>query len=225
MHLPPLRLHQGFQTYTSGDVRIDPSAAIAPGTILQAEGDYHIEIAAGVCIGAGAILHAVEGSIKIETGVALGAGVLIVGAVTIGANACVGSLTTVWNQNVSSGQVIPPGSLLAPLGREVPELERSPIPASVVEPEPKITRNIIEKVSVAVSEIQEIVTTRPEPVNSTSLNNSSDTSNVGDRKPKVYGQDKLNQMLESLFPHRNALKQTLPSQDYQEPPTSDTLGS
>jgi carbon dioxide concentrating mechanism protein CcmN len=216
MHLPPLNLHQGFQTYTSGDVKIDPSAAIAPGTILQAEGDCHIEIAAGACIGAGTIVHAVAGNIKIEAGAALGAGVLLVGAVKIGANACVGSLTTVWNQDVSQGQVIPPGSLICPSEREVPALNQTPVTYSVVEPEAKVTRNIIEKVSVEVSEIQEIVTSKVQPIDV-----SSDSNHTGDRKAKVYGQDKLNQMLESLFPHRNALKQNLPQQDYQEPPTPD----
>jgi carbon dioxide concentrating mechanism protein CcmN len=201
MHLPPLHLNHGFQTYTSGDVRIDPSAAIAPGVILQAEGDYRIEVAAGVCIGVGAILHAIEGNIKIETGAALGAGILLVGAVEVGANACVGSLSTIWNQSINPGQVVPPGSLLSVLGREVPEISES-----TSDREAKVTK--IEKVSVEVSEIQERRTNNSETLN---------TNNSSDRKPKVYGQDKLNQMLESLFPHRNALKQSLPSQDYQDP--------
>jgi carbon dioxide concentrating mechanism protein CcmN len=214
MHLPPLNLHQGFKTYTSGDVTIDPSAAIAPGTILQAEGDCKIEIAAGVCIGTGTIIHAVEGNIKVEAGAAIGAGVLLVGAVKVGANACVGSLTTVWNQDVSLGQVIPPGSLVSPLEREVTELNSSAPPSHSVEPAPKITRNIIEKVSVEVSEIQEIVTSKPEQGIDISSNSHN---NTGDRKSKVYGQDQLHQMLDSLFPHRQALKQNLPQQEYREP--------
>jgi carbon dioxide concentrating mechanism protein CcmN len=218
MHLPPLNLHQGFKTYTSGDVSIDPSAAIAPGTILQAGGDCKIEIAAGVCIGTGTIIHAVEGNIKIEAGAVLGAGVLLVGAVKVGANACVGSLTTVWNQDISLGQLIPPGSLISPLEREVPELERPAVTNSVVPPEPKITRNIIEKVSVEVSEIKEIIANSPEQGIDISSNSHN---NTGDRKSKVYGQEQLHQMLESLFPHRQALKQNLPQQEYREPPNGE----
>lgn len=204
MYLPPLRLDRGFESYTSGDLRIDPSAAIAPGTILQAEQDCHIEIGAGACIGAGAIIHAVEGSIKIGSGVALGSGVLVVGHVKIGANACIGSVTTIWNQNVDAGAVIAPGSLIAPLGRQVPEVNGAIAPSSS---EPKL----VKKVSVEVSEVTDLATAKPESTEITTVDNS------GDRKPKVYGQDKLNQMLESLFPHRQALKQSLPNQNYQDP--------
>ena len=44
--------------HLDGNVSIDPSAAIAPGVLLQAEENSRITIGAGVCIGAGTIVHA-----------------------------------------------------------------------------------------------------------------------------------------------------------------------
>ncbi|NJL90173.1 MAG: transferase [Coleofasciculaceae cyanobacterium SM2_1_6] len=102
-----------------GDVRIDDSAAIAPGVILQADTNFSLTIGAGVCIGMGTILHAHQGNLEIQTGAVLGAGVLVVGAVTIGANACIGSTTTIWNTHVDPEGVIIPGSLVGKIGREV----------------------------------------------------------------------------------------------------------
>ena len=102
-----------------GDVRIDDSAAIAPGVILQADTNFSLTIGAGVCIGMGTILHAHQGNLEIQMGAVLGAGVLVVGAVTIGANACIGSTTTIWNAHVDPEQIIIPGSVVGKIGREV----------------------------------------------------------------------------------------------------------
>ncbi len=102
-----------------GDVRIDDSAAIAPGVILQADTNFSLTIGAGVCIGMGTILHAHQGNLEIQMGAVLGAGVLVVGAVTIGANACIGSTTTIWNAHVDPEQVIIPGSMVGKIGRKV----------------------------------------------------------------------------------------------------------
>jgi len=102
-----------------GDVRIDDSAAIAPGVILQADTNFSLTIGAGVCIGMGTILHAHQGNLEIQMGAVLGAGVLVVGAVTIGANACIGSTTTIWNAHVDPERVIIPGSVVGKIGREV----------------------------------------------------------------------------------------------------------
>ncbi|NEO26596.1 MAG: hypothetical protein F6K03_06785, partial [Kamptonema sp. SIO4C4] len=69
---------------------IDPSAAIAPGAILNAAPNCQIWIGPGVCLGMGVVLNAYRGNISLETGVSLGPGVLIVGHSTVGANTCVG---------------------------------------------------------------------------------------------------------------------------------------
>ena len=119
MSFPPLQPISDFHSYASGDVTIDPSAAIAPGVLLQADPDSRIAIAAGACIGMGSVLHAHKGTLIVETGATLGAGVLIVGAVKIGANACVGSVTTILNRDVERGKVIPPGSLLGDESRQL----------------------------------------------------------------------------------------------------------
>lgn len=112
MYFPPLQPLHNSQYNVSGDVTIDPSAAIAPGVLLQATPDSRIIIAAGVCIGMGTIVHAIEGTVAVESGASLGAAVLVLGKSKIGANACVGSMTTIINSDIERGQVVTPGSLL-----------------------------------------------------------------------------------------------------------------
>jgi len=60
-------------------VTIHPSAAIAPGVLLQADPESQIIIAAGVCVGMGTILHAHAGILEVSQEQNIGAGVLIVG--------------------------------------------------------------------------------------------------------------------------------------------------
>jgi len=79
MHLSPLQPISNSHFYVSGNVTIHPSAAIAPGVLLQADPESQIIIAAGVCVGMGTILHA-HGNLR--SGVKQHwAGVLIVGRV------------------------------------------------------------------------------------------------------------------------------------------------
>jgi carbon dioxide concentrating mechanism protein CcmN len=128
------------QTCASGDVTIHPSAAIAPGVILQAAPNSRIVIAEGVCVGMGVILNACEGTIEIQNGATLGAGVLIVGCGTIGSRACVGAATTIFNQSIAPWQVVPAGSLIGESGRlveessvEKPVAEKPPVSKTVDE--------------------------------------------------------------------------------------------
>ncbi|GAB1537731.1 hypothetical protein NUACC21_03850 [Scytonema sp. NUACC21] len=115
---PPLRLRDNFDSYIGGEVIIHPSAVIAPGVILQAAPNSKIIIGPGVCIGMGSILQVHEGTLEIQAGANLGAGSLMVGQGTIGANACIGAATTIFNCSVGSGQVIPPGSVLGDTSRQ-----------------------------------------------------------------------------------------------------------
>ena len=112
MQLPPLQPFVNLEPFVSGDVKIDPSAAIAPGVILQAASNCQIIIGAGVCIGMGAIIHAHNGNIEIESGDTIGSGVLLVGKSKIGAGACIGSLATIIEQNLESEKVVLPGSII-----------------------------------------------------------------------------------------------------------------
>ncbi|MEE3717370.1 hypothetical protein V2H45_11470 [Tumidithrix elongata RA019] len=143
MHLPPLEPIGDFHTYISGDVTIHPSAAIAPGVLIQADPGSKITIAAGVCIGMGTVLHAQDGAIEIAAGVNLGAGVLIFGKSKVGENACVGSSSSIVNYAIAARALIAPGSLLcetiappseaiAPPAISVSEDPAPPLPPSAV---------------------------------------------------------------------------------------------
>lgn len=120
-----------------GEVSIDPSAVVASGVALIANPESRIVIGAGVCIGMGVVLHADRGTLKVEDGAILGAGVLMVGAGTIGARACVGPVSTVFNCSVDSEQVVAPGSLLGDQGRsgmEADVAEKTVESVATVEP-------------------------------------------------------------------------------------------
>ena len=119
MYVPPLDLRNTFDSYISGEVIIHPSAVLAPGVILQAVPNSKIIIGPGVCIGMGSILQVHEGTLEVEAGANLGAGFLMVGQGKIGANACIGSATTVFNCSVESGQVVASGSILGDTSRRV----------------------------------------------------------------------------------------------------------
>lgn len=124
MSVPPLlRLGSSFESYIGGEVIIHESAVIAPGVILNAAPNSKIIIGAGVCIGMGSIIQVDTGILEIETGASLGAGFLMVGSGKIGANACIGAATTVFNCSVSSGQVVAPGSMLGDKGRNTIDIE------------------------------------------------------------------------------------------------------
>ena len=121
MSISLLQLSDRFDTHIYGDVIIHPSAVLAPGIILQAATNSRIVIGAGVCLGMGSILQVSEGILEIEAGANLGAGFLMVGQGKIGANACIGAATTVFNYSVVPGQVIAPGSILGDTSRQVVE--------------------------------------------------------------------------------------------------------
>ncbi|MDZ8239182.1 MAG: transferase [Nostoc sp. ChiQUE01a] len=124
MSVPPLRLSNNFDSYMSGEVTVHPSAVLAPGVILQAAANSKIVIGPGVCIGMGSILQVHEGTLEVEAGANLGAGFLMVGKGKIGANACIGSATTVFNCSVEPGQVVPPGSILGDTSRQIAEIKQ-----------------------------------------------------------------------------------------------------
>jgi carbon dioxide concentrating mechanism protein CcmN len=119
MSVPLLRLSNNFDSYISGEVTIHPSAVLAPGVILQAAVNSKIVIGPGVCIGMGTILQVHEGTLEVEAGANLGAGFLMIGKGKIGANACIGSATTVFNYSVEPEQVVPPGSILGDTSRQI----------------------------------------------------------------------------------------------------------
>ena len=103
--------------YLDGNVSIDPTAAIAPGVLLQAEENSRITIGAGVCIGAGTIVHASGGNLDIGAGVCIGRGVLIIGSGTIDRHACIGAGTTIFDPQIAEDTVIATHSLIGDRSR------------------------------------------------------------------------------------------------------------
>lgn len=230
MYSPPLQPLCNSQSYVSGDVTIDPSAIIGPGVLLAAEPNSRIVIAAGVCIGMGTIIHAQQGSLEVETGAVLGAGVLVVGAGKIGANACVGSCTTVLYSSIESLQVISSGSLIGDRSRstldvttiEVGAIHEAPLPPEVksdIEPEPAVTPTL-ENHDLSVeseplepekttdnAQVSEVTSPSPPQPQATQLEVEIPTN----ASVQVYGQLHLNRLLLTLFPHNQSLKP--PNQD------------
>jgi carbon dioxide concentrating mechanism protein CcmN len=95
-----------------GDVTIDATATIAPNVILRADAGYSITIEAGVSIAFGCVIRATEGNVVIAAAAVLGTEVLVVGSVTIGTRACIGTATTVWNRNIAAGEILPANTLV-----------------------------------------------------------------------------------------------------------------
>lgn len=152
MSISLLQLSDRFDTHIYGDVIIHPSAVLAPGIILQAATNSRIVIGAGVCLGMGSILQVSDGILEIEAGANLGAGFLMVGQGKIGANACIGAATTVFNCSVAPGQVIPSGSILGDTSRQVVEPSAEKPESSNSQPEkPEKEEQVISSTQLSVA--------------------------------------------------------------------------
>ncbi|MEG4068014.1 carbon dioxide concentrating mechanism protein [Microcoleus sp. Pol11C2] len=214
MYLSPLQLSSNSQILMSGDVVVNEGAAIAPGAILQAEPGSRISIAAGACIGMGVILHAREGTLEIAAGVILGAGVLVVGAGTIGENACIGAGTTLINPCIEKMQIMAAGSLMGDTSRQATAEEATATaptaaPTSPETPEattPPIDRPIepIEPPQPAQTPPKTAPETAPEPPEST----AAEPPQPGETPTILYGQAHINRLLGTLFPHRQAFNRS-----------------
>ena len=112
MHLQPLHPISHRESWTAGEVAVDPTAVVAPGVLLQADPGCRIRIGPGAVIGMGTVVHAHDGAIDIGAGVNVGAAVLLIGRVTIGDRACLGSQATIMNTVVNMGQTIAPGEII-----------------------------------------------------------------------------------------------------------------
>jgi len=241
MHLPTLTLTSNSHIYVEGDVSIDEGAVIAQGVILQAAPDSKIIIAAGVSIGMGSILHAQGGTLEVEASANLGAGVLVVGKGKIGKNACIGSLTTIWNHSVEPWEVVPAASILGDKGRQVADISDSKASPStghsssnVPNQEGDSTKTTAqESLNGQISSPSEVASTdRTDEESITDSNNVSQTDQVyaepsqsessSESSPQaaspatennkpVSGQGSLDQLLKTLFPYNQSLNS--PSQD------------
>jgi len=174
--------------YISGTVTIHPSAAIAPGVLLQADPNSELIVAAGVCIGAGCVLHAHQGTLQLEAGATLGSNVLIVGQGKIGSQACIGAMTTIINSSVLPHQMIPPGSLIGDGSRQ----------AIVVEPsEPSISESQPTQATPSASVDSEASQSKA------ASSSTADSSESGEVRV-IYGRAYLERMMLTMFPHRSS---------------------
>lgn len=193
MKFPPLQPISNTHYYVNGDVTIHPGAAIAPGVLLQADPESQIIIGAGACIGMGAVLHAYQGVLEVGESANIGTGVLIVGGSKIGTNACIGSMTTIFNSSVESGAVLAPGSLVGD----------SSSSRTAEGQLPEVTKEVVEIPNGQVSE--------PASVVDSTLATPAESEAVKASNP-VYGEDSLNRLLSTLLPHRQALNRPLDEQ-------------
>ncbi|MDJ0675339.1 MAG: transferase [Calothrix sp. MO_167.B42] len=262
MSVPPLRLGNNFDSYISGEVIIHPSAAIAPGVILQATPNGKIIIGSGVCIGMGSILQVEQGTLEIGAGANLGAGFLMVGEGKVGENACIGSATTLFYCSVERGQIVTPGSILGDTSRAITKPANKTgktqiSPSTAVSPglslettgeeqvdievkietkdvsEPVIqakleTKDVSEPVIQAKLETKDVsepvVQTQMETTDTEQLDTSPEeidtsTEKVENSEPAmappesfgahIYGQGSIQQLLITLFPHRQSQNKPL----------------
>lgn len=191
MSLRSLQLHpiSTSHYYTSGDVIIQAGVAIAPGVLIQADPNSRVVIKAGACIGIGAILHAHDGVVEIGEGASIGAETLLVGQVQVGAKACIGAATTIFNSNVASGQIVPPGSLIENTHQPGSELQATD---AVVDPDAQSAHPANQSAS------QENTADNPAP------DQATDLAAVAEDSPpevNVYGQVYVNRMLFRMFPN------------------------
>jgi carbon dioxide concentrating mechanism protein CcmN len=204
MYLPPLQAMHDSPAQQLGEVTVHPSVAIAPGVLLQAEAGSRILIAASVCIGMGAVIHAYGGVLEIQEGVNLGAGVLILGSGVIGAHACVGTSSTVIESSISSQQILPPGSLVGDRSRSIqPESIPAPVAVPDATPDPWETDSASQSTYQYPDQPSQTIPV-PAP--------QAPETNGGTRTAPIHGKDYVNSLLSTLMPHRN----------HSIPPTSES---
>lgn len=211
MSVPPLHFSHSFDSYTSGEVIVHPSAVIAPGVILLAAPNSKIIIGLGVCIGTGSILEVHEGTIEVETGAMLGSGFLMIGEGKIGANACIGSRTTIFNCSVEPGQVVAPNSILGDTSRSIVVTDETTDTADdlIVEAEPENNSSVTPTIEPPVTEPPVASTTSP----STQETKPPATESRNNSGSAIYGQVNIQRLLITLFPHRQS--STTPKSDDQ----------
>lgn len=236
MDSPSLELIHDCHLYISGEVVVHPSAAIAPGVLLQADPGCRLVIAAGVCVGRGSVLHAAGGILELQTGATLGTGVLIVGSGTIGREACIGAMTTILNSSVLPQQSIAPNSLIGDFSRT--GKETLPEPPPPVRPAPSLPHLPVADPWAAPSLSPSAVpnptqtgTTSTEagspPVNSppaadtngrVAPESSPQPAAIKKNMTQVYGQAYVERIMITMFPHRQAWEPSEPAGSDADPP-------
>ncbi|MGB5768598.1 MAG: transferase [Crocosphaera sp.] len=225
MPLPLIQPPSQLEISIIGDVTIHEGAVVAPGTILQAAPNCRIVIREGACIGMGTLINAYQGDIEIGSGAMLGAGVLIVGQGKIGQNACLGACTTIINTSIEPGTTVEAGALIGDTSRTFSEEPSEPEqeiksetngslghnnasiadsngsfsqPPKTEEKKPEFVEEMEDLWGEPEPEMEKIpeipeITTKPNP--------SPENKNA-----PVVGQIYINQLLCTLFPERQAFR-------------------
>ncbi|MGD1860431.1 MAG: hypothetical protein ACFB0E_10730 [Leptolyngbyaceae cyanobacterium] len=183
---------ESVRFYIGPNVNVAADAAIAAGAVLEAAPGATLVIAAGVCIGAGAVVQATGGKLVLEVGVNLGGGVLIVGQGIVGAHACIGSDTTLFNPQVEAGAVIPARSLVY-----LPEAQLNGTAAEAANNHASDPATSVE--SVHNGDTIESGSAMAASAASQELVQDSALARI------VYGREQVEQLMKTLFPHRDSL--------------------
>ncbi len=224
IYLPPPQPVLNSDIRISGDVEIHPTASLAPGVILQAAPNNKIVIQADVCIGMGVILNAGQGSITVESGATLGSGVLIIGESKIGNNACIGTATTIFQASVAPMTVISPGSIIGDISRQI-QTDKKSIDTKTKKVDNSASHNNVQsdqnhtslnngqaetngvKSPTEINKTQENSSNTPSEERTESSVNTEAAKNkdgVDKKQDSVVGQTYINQLLVTLFPHKQA---------------------
>ena len=223
-YLPPLEPIGDFRSYVCGDVVIDETAAIASGVLIQADQGSRITIAASVCIGMGAVIHAQNGLLEIGAGANLGAGVLVYGTSKIGENCCIGASSSIVRAVIGNGAIVPPCSLIVDQAEQTTTLVEETVAKEITE---NVAENILQRsqpqtygqtninvTSESISDQPEQSLQSPnmsgsnqiaqtEQIN-TFINpleaNISTLTDANSAQSKAYAQSQINRYIKRLFP-------------------------
>lgn len=181
--------------YVGENVIIATDVVVASGVVLEAIPGSRLVIESGVCLGVGVIVQAWGGELILQAGASLGEGVLLVGAGIVGYNACIGAKSTLIHPDVAVDQVVPARSLLgdtSPSGN---------VGVSGVSPPPRID-SVNGQGPATTNNGASTAAAQPLPAEEPA--EQSETSPSPAPNNTVYGRSQVMQLVNTLFPHRNA---------------------
>lgn len=207
-------------SFLDGQVEVADGVALADGVVLNAAPGCRLILAPGVCLGSGVIIQAHGGHLVIEPGAVLGSGVLVVGAGRIGPNACIGADSTLINPDVLASQVVPANALW---GDPIRLQGANPAESSQAQdqqrstPEPQPLSSVSgseEALPPESTDTSEMASSLPSD-SSHAETEASDTADLiadadtatpnGTHPSPVHGQKQVQQLIATLFPHRQLL--------------------
>lgn len=209
-----LRKEDASETVThpiGANVFVSPGATIAAGVLLEAAVNSRLTIEPGACVGAGVIIQAVGGELVLESGALLGQGVLVLGCGVVGRYTCVGANCTLINPIIASSQVLPPRSRVRGAEVQAESLQSDQPGAEVHSSHPSDPLEPASLNGLGPSQGEahpvDVATSDPEAVS------TSEAVPTGDASPSsgmpgaapVYGRSQVTQLVNTLFPHRNAV--------------------